>query len=209
MPDQTTAATRPEGRSFSVNFDYRCPFARIAHDHVLAGLDAGAAWDVRFVPFSLGQVHVADGEPDIWSRPDDDSGLLALQVAVAVRDAHPERFRAVHAGLFSLRHDRAGDLRDRQLISEVLEAAGVDPAAVWEAVDGGSPLTTVEKEHVASDQEHSVWGVPTFVVGDRAAFVRLLERPVDGADAVTSVERVLDLLDWQGLNEFKHTSIPR
>ena len=64
---------------FSVTWDYRCPFARNAHEHVIAGLRAGADWNVRFVPFSLGQVHVAEGEPDIWVRPGDDSGLIALQ----------------------------------------------------------------------------------------------------------------------------------
>ena len=41
-------------------------------------------------------------------------------------------------------------------------------------------------------------------------FVRLMNRPEgDGALATTTVERVLDLLTWPELNEFKHTSIPR
>ena len=49
-----------------------------------------------------------------------------------------------------------------------------------------------------------MFGVPTFVVGDRAVFVRLMDRknPDD-------IDRVLDLLDWTDLNEFKHTSVPR
>lgn len=47
--------------SFAVTWDYRCPFARNAHEHVLAGLAGGADWNVRFVPFSLGQVHVEPG----------------------------------------------------------------------------------------------------------------------------------------------------
>jgi len=37
--------------TFAVTWDYRCPFARNAHEHVLTALDAGADWDVRFVPF--------------------------------------------------------------------------------------------------------------------------------------------------------------
>jgi hypothetical protein len=36
---------------FAVTWDYRCPFARNAHEHVLAGLADGADWDVTFVPF--------------------------------------------------------------------------------------------------------------------------------------------------------------
>ena len=34
----------------------------------------------------------SEGEPDIWDRPSDDTGLLALQAGVVVRDDHPERF---------------------------------------------------------------------------------------------------------------------
>jgi hypothetical protein len=40
---------------FTVTYDYRCPFARNAHEHVLDGLESGADWDVRFLPFSLTQ----------------------------------------------------------------------------------------------------------------------------------------------------------
>ena len=55
-----------------------------------------------------------------------------------------------------------------------------------------------------------MWGVPTFIVGDAAVFVRLLELPGDdGAVAVRTIERVLDQIEWPILNEFKHTSIPR
>jgi hypothetical protein len=55
--------------------------------------------------------------------------------------------------------------------------------------------------------------VPTFVAGDQAVFVRLMNRAPLGADAAKSVrivERTVDLLTgWTDLNEFKHTSIPR
>ena len=55
-----------------------------------------------------------------------------------------------------------------------------------------------------------MWGVPTFVVDGQSAFVRLMDRPAgDTARGRTTVERVLDLLTWPDLNEFKHTSIPR
>jgi hypothetical protein len=55
-----------------------------------------------------------------------------------------------------------------------------------------------------------VWGDPTFIVGDRSVFVRLLEQSEgDVAVATRTIERVLDLIEWPILNEFKHTSIPR
>ncbi len=196
-------------RSFAVTFDYRCPYAWIAHDHVLTALSGGRDWDVAFVPFSLGQAHVEEGEPDIWSRPEDDSGLMALQVGVAVRDSQPGAFLAVHRGLFALRHNRGADLRHRELLTEVVTDAGADAEAVWAEVASGRPLATIEKEHTEAVGTHDVWGVPTFIVDERAVFVRLLEHPADTAEATATVERILDTVDWSHLNEFKHTSIPR
>jgi DSBA-like thioredoxin domain len=196
--------------TFGLTYDYRCPYARIAHEHVLAGLRAGAGWDVQFLPFSLAQAHVEEGEPPVWARPDVDSGLLALQASLAVRDTQPDHFLDVHHALFEHRHVNAGKLRDRDELTPVLAAAGVDVDAAWAEVDSGRPLVTVEKEHTGFVESHNVWGVPTFIVDDAAVFVRLLEPPNgDEQLAVTTVERVLDQISWANLNEFKHTSIPR
>ncbi len=195
---------------FSVTWDYRCPFARNAHEHLLAALEAGADWDVRFVPFSLRQAHVEDGEADVWDEPEKDSGLLALEVAVVVRDWYSDRFPAVHRELFALRHDRDGSLRDETALRAVLTEAGVPADEVFAEIATAKPRTVVRDEHQEASAEHDVWGVPTFVMGDQAAFVRLMERPNgDGALGQATIERVLDLLSWPELNEFKHTSIPR
>ncbi len=195
--------------SFAVTWDYRCPFARNAHEHVLTGLADGADWDVTFLPFSLSQVHVEEGQPDVWDNPDADSGLMALQVAVAVRDTLPERFPAVHQALFTHRHEQGGSLRDQQALGNVLKAHDVDVDSVLAEVASGRPLATVKAEHTAYAASHDVWGVPTFIVGDQAAFVRLMHRPAgDGAVAREAIERVVDLLAWTDLNEFKHTSVP-
>jgi hypothetical protein len=197
-------------RPFAVTYDYRCPYARIAHDHVLAGLRAGADWEVTFLPFSLGQVHVAEGEPSVWERPESDTGLLALQASVAVRDTQPARFFDAHHAVFEHRHAAAGQLKDRDELTTVLASAGVDVDALWAEVDSGRPLATVEKEHTSYADSHTVWGVPTFIVGDAAVFVRLLELPGDDPTvAVATIERLLDQIAWPMLNEFKHTSIPR
>ena len=197
-------------RSFGLTYDYRCPFARIVHDHVITGLRAGADWDVTWLPFSLGQAHVAEGEPSVWERPESDTGLLALQVSIAVRDTQPDRFLDAHHALFEHRHAAAGAIAGRDDLTPVLEAAGVDVDAVWAEVDSGRPLATVEKEHTAFVDSHKVWGVPTFIVDDAAVFVRLLDLPQgDAAVATESIERILDQIGWSSLNEFKHTSIPR
>jgi hypothetical protein len=197
--------------SFAVTWDYRCPFARNAHEHVVAGLRAGADWDVTFVPFSLGQVHVEEGQPDVWDNPESDTGLLALQAGVVIRDQQPDRFLDAHEALFALRHDRGLHLRDEATVRETLVGVGVDVDAVFSEVAGGAPLETVRKEHESAASGHDVWGVPTFIVGDSAAFVRLMDRPAgDSALAIRSIDRVVDLLSgWPELNEFKHTSLKR
>jgi hypothetical protein len=182
-------------RTFAITWDYRCPFARNANEFVVDGLRGGADWDVTFLPFSLGQIHVTDGETPIWDRPDDDTGLLA-----------PE----VHRALFALRHDLGGDLRDADRLRGIVQDYDVDADAVFSYVADGRALKTVREAHDAAVADHDVWGVPTLICADRAVFVRLMHRSDgDGATAKDTVERLLDLMDgFVDLNEFKQTSIP-
>ena len=195
---------------FGITWDYRCPFARIVHAHVIAGLLDGADWNVRFVPFSLGQVHVEEGEAPIWERPQDDTGLLALQAAVVVRDASPTDFPLVHRALFEARHADGAQLRDESVLRAILEGQEVDPDPIFAQIATGIPLATIRDEHTAAARDLDVWGVPTFMTDRHAAFVRLMELPVDAADARRSVERIVEMLaEWPSLNEFKHTSLDR
>jgi predicted DsbA family dithiol-disulfide isomerase len=196
-------------RRFAITFDYLCPFARNANEHVIAGLRDDADWDVTFRPHSLAQGHVGDGEPALWDRdePSLASGVLALQIGLAVRDQWPERFLAVHQGLFAARHDDGSDIKDPAVVWAVLEDAALDPEEVFGLVAGGKPLRTLRDEHEADAREHHVWGVPTFIASGRAVFVRLLDRP--GEDQVLGrqrIEQVLDLLEGAvTLHEFKRT----
>jgi len=93
----------------------------------------------------------------------------------------------------------------------VLTDHGVDAAAVFAEIESGRPLETIRTEHEAYAASHDVWGVPTFIAGDQAVFVRLMNSPGDDAgESIKAVERIVDLLTgWVDLNEFKHTSIPR
>ena len=54
-----------------------------------------------------------------------------------------------------------------------------------------------------------MFGVPTFIVDDRAVFVRLMSRPAgDAALALRTMEGVLDLFETMpDLNEFKYTKL--
>lgn len=199
--------------AFKVTWDYRCPFARNVHEHLLTGLAAGADWDVEFLPFSLGQVHVEEGAVSVWDEPDQDSGILALQAGVYVRDHYPQQWAGVHRALFAVRHDEGLLLSDRAIIEKTLLDNGVPAAEVLAAIDSGEVLAAVKAQHEQYAQSHAVWGVPTFIVGDQSVFVRLMNRAQIGADAdasIKAIERVVDLAGgWPELNEFKHTSIPR
>ena len=198
--------------TFAITWDYRCPFARNAHEHVLTGLAAGADWDVTFLPFSLGQAHVEEGQPSVWEKPDQDSGILALQAGVVVRDEYAELFPAAHRALFAARHDEGLHLEDRDVVRQALAGAGLPAEEVLARVDEDG-LARVRAEHERYVGSHSVWGVPTFTAGDQAVFVRLMNRAPLGADpqpSVRAVERVVDqLTGWPDLNEYKHTTIPR
>ena len=199
--------------TFAVTWDYRCPFARNAHEQVLAALEDGADWDVRFVPFSLSQVHVAEGDADVWDEPGKDTGIVALQAGVVVRDRFPEKFYAVHRDLFAARHDHGLKLNEEDVVRDVLARHGVDVDEVFASIEDGTALKQIRTEHEAAAEQHNVWGVPTFISGDEAVFVRLMDRAPEGADAEKarrSIERVVELLDgWPELNEFKHTGIKR
>jgi predicted DsbA family dithiol-disulfide isomerase len=198
-------------RSFSVTWDYRCPFARNAHEHLIAGLRAGADWDVRFLVFSLEQTHVEEGGTPVWEEPERHPGLAANLAGVVVRDRMPEQFLAVHDALFSARHDQGLDLRDPSLIANALDAAGVDSAEILAEVKDGWPLEVLKREHSDAVERLSVFGVPTFISENDAVFVRLMNRPAgDAALATSTIERVLDLVEgWPELNEFKHTAVLR
>jgi predicted DsbA family dithiol-disulfide isomerase len=197
-------------RSFSVNWDYRCPFARNAHDHLVTALRHGADWDVTFRVFSLDQAHVAEGGTAVWDEPEAYPGLVANLAGVVVRERMPEHFLDVHDALFSARHDDKLDLRDRQVLVEVLDGAGVDGSKVVAEADGGWPLETLRTEHSDMVERLHVFGVPTFMTSTDAVFVRLMQPARgDAQGALSTIERVLDLVtDWPDLNEFKHTVLP-
>ena len=200
--------------SFAITWDYRCPFARNGHEHVVAALQGGADWDVRFVPFSLNQVHVAEGERDVWDDADKAPSLLAMQAGIAVRDTVPDAFLGVHLDLFRARHDDARDIREADVVRSVLERhvdRGVDPDAIFAEIESGRTMATFRREHEEMVERHAVFGVPTFIAGDEAVFVRVMHRPGEDRDAGRrTVERVVDLLTgWTDLNEFKRTRIPR
>ena len=110
-----------------MTYDYRCPFARNAHEHLVTALRLGADWEVDFVPFSLSQIHDEEGDAPVWEDDDRVSDLLALEASVVLA-SHTHRFFDVHEALFAARHDHARDLRDPEVVLDVLNVGGLDGA---------------------------------------------------------------------------------
>jgi hypothetical protein len=195
---------------FGITYDYRCPFARNAHEHVITALRSGADWEVDFVPFSLSQLHVEEDDLPVWEDPFRSSELLALESSLVVAERFPDRFLDVHEALFAARHDHARDLRDRDVVMDVLRSNCVDVAQVADLLDDGGTRKEVRRRHEAAVADHQVFGVPTIITGEQAAFVRILNRPKgDAALARATIERLLDLIGGNPeINEVKHTSVP-
>jgi hypothetical protein len=197
--------------SFAINWDYRCPFARNAHEHLVAALADGADWDVTFLPFSLSQVHVPEGGTPVWDDPEKAADLTALAAGVVVRDQYPDQFLAAHVALFAARHDEGLDLREEAVVVGVLDRVGLPGDKVLAEVRAGAPVAEIRAAHEQAVGEWEAFGVPTFVVDGQAVFVRLMSRPLgDAALARRTIEGVIDLFDAQpDLNEFKYTKLFR
>jgi hypothetical protein len=194
-------------QSLAVTFDYLCPFARNAAEAVVDGIRGGRDWNVRFLPFSLSQVHVKEGEPDVWDRQmtaPGTAGVQALCWALAVREHRPDAFLDYHLGSFAARHDKAADINDPAVLAEVAASVGLDADEIAGEVGTGRPLNMLAQEHTEAVARWNVFGVPTFIARDEAVFVRLMER-----GRVEDVQQVLDMLTWTRLNEFKRTVVPR
>ena len=173
---------------------------------MIAAVRGGADLDVRYAAFSLDQVHVPEGEPPVWEREPDaqGSGVLALLYGIAARDHFQDHFEDAHLALFAARHDHGHKLAEEAVLHDAVASAGLDPDAVAEEVWSGRPLKTLAAEHTEAVDRWGVFGVPTFIEGENAAFIRFMER-----GHVDDLERALDMLGWTDLNEFKRPTVPR
>jgi hypothetical protein len=195
-------------RQIAATFDYRCPFARNAHEAIVSAIRTNALPDVewRFPVFSLDQVHVEEDEPPVWERSPEawGTGVLALLYGIAVRDNFPDQFPDAHVAFFAARHDQGRKLGHESALRDVVGSVGLDPDAVAEEVWSGRPLKTLAAEHSQAVDEYEAFGVPTLIEGDESVFVRYMER-----GRVDDLERTIELLGWSRLNEFKRTRLPR
>ncbi len=197
--------------SFAITYDYLCPFARNANEHVVTALKAGAPWEVRFVPFSLHQAHLDEDDTPVWKDKTRQRDIFAIEAGIAVRDMYPDKFPDIHLALFALKHDQYESLTDEAAVEKALGSCGVDSGPVLDAVRSGQLHDILAREHEETVKKHAVFGVPTFILDGTATFARIMTRPEGDAKlARRTVERVLDLMvNSPELNELKQTTIPR
>lgn len=197
-------------RQFSVTFDYRSPFAYVLLDDIFQALEAGAGWDVTFSPYVLAQAHLEPGLVPVWGRkePHDSPGFRALQVAVTVRDTEPDRFEQLSRSFFEARFKHARDISDPSTVVDVIKGALLDPDKILQVGRMEQATETIRREH-ENNESRGVFGVPCLVVDEQVGFVRLLRHAANGAAAQQEVERLLDLLTWPNLDEFKRPAFKR
>jgi predicted DsbA family dithiol-disulfide isomerase len=194
-------------KTFTVTYDYLCPFARIASESLVDAVAAGAPYDVTFKPFSLAQNHLDDDAVAVWDRgPSDEQGrgVLALLWSLAIRDGFSESFLEFHKSLFNAKHDDLVDIGDEAVLRDIATKVGLDADAVAAAVETGVPAKTLAAEHTSLVEDLGVFGVPTFIDGEEAVFVRFMER-----HKLDDLDKVIDMISWTNVNEFKRSRIPR
>jgi len=195
--------------AFSLSYDYRCPFAKNIHLHVIAALRAGADFAISFEPWSLSQGPRAPGAPDVWEDPAMADDVAALAASVSVRDQQPDKFLATHEALFRARHEKFIRLSTYKEVREVLDSVGVDVALVDSDLASGRPQKAMgESFHLY--EKYEAFGVPTFLVDNDATFVRYMDPP-NGDDEASRqlISSIVSLIKGTpGLNEFKHTMVP-
>ncbi len=181
--------------TFAVTWDYRCPFARNGHEHVLGGLEAGAPWDVTFVPFFLNQSHVPEGGTPAWDDPAQQADLWPWPPAwwfgtgsrrssppCTARCSPPVTTTAATSGMWPS-------------CGRPSPGPGPTPTLVLAEVETGWPAKVVRDEHDRVVSQLDVFGVPTFIADESAVFVRLMNRPLgDGTLARGTVDGILDLI---------------
>ncbi len=196
-------------KTFDVSYDYRCPFAKNIHLHLVTALEAGADFDVNFVAWTMSQGYKAEGAPDVWNDPARDAELLSLAVSVSIRDQQPDRFLRAHAALFRARHERGIRLVTMEQIEQVLADQDIDLAMIRDDVASRRPHKVIGANFERYEALEA-FGVPTFVVGSDATFVRYMTGPTDDAQAsIKLIDSIVTLIEAQPeLNEFKHTRLP-
>ena len=139
----------------------------------------GTDLDVRFLPFSLDQVHVEEGEPPVWERDPAEWGTGVTRAAVRHRGAR--RTSPSSSSTSTSRCSPPATTTARSSGTRTCCATSSTESAStstrWPTRCGAagrsrrSPPSTPRRSTAGR-----VFGVPTFIEGDEAVFIRFMER---------------------------------
>jgi hypothetical protein len=196
-------------KPFKLTYDYRCPFAKNIHLHVVSALQGGHEIPVFFVPWTMSQGHRPEGAPDVWDDPAYDAAHQALLTSISVRDRQPEYFLAVHEALYRARHEEGRRLQDPAEIAGIIAPLGVNVADVADDIASRRPHQVLG-DSFREMERYEVFGVPTFVSNEDATFVRFMRPPSgDPSESAEIIRSLVTLMEHNpDLNEFKHTRVP-
>ncbi len=91
------------------------------------------------------------------------SSLPALEAATWVRERHAAGFPAFDRALFEAFFERTEDISDPAVLGRIAASAGLDPAALGEALAGHAYRRIVLQEHLeASDR--GIRGIPAILI---------------------------------------------
>mgnify|MGYP006304248083 CR=1 FL=1 len=106
----------------------------------------------------------------------------AQQVSLYVREEHPDKWRDFDEALFDALWTEGHDIGDPEIIQNLAEDVGLDPAEIGEAMMDEGWSKRLENAHREAKQK-GVTGVPTFEYDGHAA---------RGAVPPEHLERLLD-----------------
>jgi predicted DsbA family dithiol-disulfide isomerase len=164
---------------FDLFYDYTCPFVYRAAEMLDTVQKSGEReLSVRWRYFSLAQVNSRDAGWTAWGAPDTEvvRGRLAFRAAEAARKQG--EFAGLHMALLRARHVDRKDIDNPGVLTEVVEAAGLEVDEFRRHLADPATLEALERDHTEGRSTHGVFGTPTFVfAGGAAAYVRLAEVP--------------------------------
>ena len=190
------------GGQVDVHIDLMCPWAyqsclwlRAVREET--GLDVDWRW------FSLEEINHAEGKKHPWERSWA-WGWSLLRIAAWLRRESPEAADRWCAAAGRALHEDGRKVHTPEVAQEVLAEAGLDPAAVDDAVADPTTHDDVRADH---DRVTGLggFGVPTLIFsGERALFGPVVrEAPTDAAEAVRLWDLVTGWLEFPSLYEMR------
>lgn len=146
--------------------------------------ELGDGLDIRWRSFALEQVNSKEGDDwKAWEQGSDyvSRGLWALRGGIAARAQGVNAHSAYMEKILHLKHVEREDIRTREAVIAVAEAAGLNVSDFTDVLDDPATLRQIGEDHEAA-VELGVFGTPTFVFEDgTSAFLKMFTPPDDEA----------------------------